>query len=240
MHENSISFNRKSPTMKKVFYSILVLSSLLSHAQKRPITHEDSAIIKHHLEYAELYLEKLEYRTAVDFYNKAAYLYWSYDEFKEAINIYQESWKAIPNLEDHNLTATVSNNLGTLHSDLGNIDTALYFFKRNLDAREALGQKVGAISALINIAVILNRKNEYKTSLEYLKKARDYSLDIEDFEQLGRCYASFSEIYTALNNEESAHDYFKLYQYVSELNSVGTTKSKLQEIKNREAGINNN
>ncbi len=223
---------------KNSLLSMCMLSIFSAYAQDiMVLDHDDSLVIQHHLEYANHYFERQESRTASEFFNKAAYIYWEHDLYLEALRHYKQSFTIIEGLEDKNLLATVSNNIGTLYGDLSYPDSALYFFKINLEARESLGQKIGAISALVNIAVIYSVLEQYSDAIRHLDKARDYAVDIEDYNQLGRCYAALSEAFGELDKTEASMGYFQLFNFVNDLNNQGATSQHLIEIQSREKKI---
>ena len=191
-----------------------ILVGKLVFPQVQPLSRQDSAQVVKHIESYDLYKFRGDQRTASEFLNKLAFIYWNHNQYQRAIDYYLESLNINRQLANENGVAMLNNNLGTLYGDLGKYDTALYYFEQTYGSRKANKQKIGMLSALINMSVVLTNLEQYYKAIEKLDEAIGYAIEINDLVQLRLCYGSLAEIYEKLGDSEKTLHYFDLYSTI--------------------------
>ncbi len=214
----------------------LMLSCALSMAQVQPLSRHDTSEVLKYTENYELYLSKGDKRTASEFINKIAFIYWNHNQYREAINFYLRSLDLNKGLGNENGIAMLNNNLGTLYADIEAYDTALFYFKKTYGARKANNQKIGMTSALINMSVVYNNLGEPEQAIKMLNDAVSYSIELNDLQQLRLCYGSLAEIYERLGDAEKTLHYFELYSEIydkAQKKEIEKVETELLEEKNK-------
>jgi len=90
-------------------------------------------------------------------------------------------------------------------------------FQRTLAARRSKKEKVGIISALVNMSVVLNNLNRYAESSEGLEEALELAREMNDPVQMRSCYGMLSETFEKAGNVERSIYYFNLYRSFHEM-----------------------
>ncbi|WP_289054380.1 SpoIIE family protein phosphatase [Carboxylicivirga marina] len=217
---------------------IVVIAGLLychcSYAQVLDpiaLSRQDSVMVKKNQEAISVHLASAEKREASDFMNQTALLYWEHNQFRKAIEFYNESYKINAFLNNENGMAMINSNLALLHAELKEYDLALDNFFTTYSIRKAKGEKVGAISALINMSIVNNNLFKYDQSIKMLKEALDMSRELNDIEQMKSCYGMLCESYEKAGRVDTAMYFFNLYRTFHEISQdkkVGEAMHKLE------------
>jgi len=188
----------------------------------------DSFAISDAIKNAEIQKGAGDKRTASDFYNRAALIYWEHNYFPEAITYYQKSLKLNEELFNSSGVSMLHNNLGMLHADIKQYNKSLEYFRKALDYRKMVKHSIGIISTQINMSVVLNNLERYTESAALLEDALSLARETYDVNQMKSCYGMLSETYERAGDSEKAKSYFDLYRTFHE-------KSQLdKEVKNME------
>ncbi|MEM6299267.1 MAG: SpoIIE family protein phosphatase, partial [Bacteroidota bacterium] len=100
---------------------------------------------------------------------------------------------------------------------------------RTLTARRANKQKVGIISSLINISVVLNNLKRYDESIKSLEEALDIAREMNDPEQMKSVYGMLSETYEKAGDTEKSLYWYEYYKTFTEnLSRQKVTESKAE------------
>ncbi|HEY9115783.1 MAG TPA: sensor histidine kinase [Bacteroidales bacterium] len=109
--------------------------------------------------------------------------------------------------------------LGNVYEKLKNYDSALAIYERTYKLSNELGFKGYANTSLSNIAVCYFRQEKFTESEIALKKAINYSIEIDDKAGLARLYSNIGIIYRHQDKNELAfQSYLKALQIAEELN----------------------
>lgn len=211
---------------------ILLLFSLSVQAQYHPLSKSDSGIILNNLEKYEFLLGKEDLRGASEALNNAAFVFWTNNFYKEAVDLYTNSLNLNERLANENGIAMINNNLGMLYADLGEYESSLDHFTRTLAARRASQEPVGIISAEVNMAVVLNNLGRYDESVKLLLEALDIAREMYDKYQMRSVYGMLSETYEKMGEVEKSLTYFSFYKSFHEeiqREEIVGIKSELKE-----------
>jgi two-component system, sensor histidine kinase and response regulator len=203
----------------QIFYSILfsVLLSLFipnkiySQAEEKTLKIEELSVEKC-LDLAAQKEKAEQYRDATEFLNRAAYICWDKKELDKAIEYYLKSIelnKLINN--SHGITAIYSN-LGMIYSDRGEYKKALECFQKTLDGRKDSPDKANRISTLINMSIPLKNLKRYSDAAGRLQEALILARELNDPDEMKKCYGMLAETYEKAGNNDSTIYYFNLYR----------------------------
>lgn len=199
--------------MKFITTALLFFFLLIeAFGQRQPLSRQDSALV---LKFDQAYEQNLrngDKRRATDMLNQKAIIYWNHNQYQEAVNEYDKSLALNKELGNENGIAMISNNLGMLNADLQNYQKSLGYFYTTLAARRSQKEKVGMISALINMSVVYNNLSKFDSSIVNLDEALRLARELNDVEQMRSCYGMLSETYEKKGDTEKSYKYFELYR----------------------------
>ena len=220
--------------MKKFFFLVIIFIPLFSFSQfqKHDLSRQDSALITKYENASDEHLSLNNIKESSRFNNMIAEIYWEHNYFDEAINYYQKSLKLNESLSNENAIAMINSNMALIYTDKGDFDKALKYFKVTLSTRKANREKIGTISALINISVVLNNLKRYDESVIHLLEALDYAREMNDEKQMCSCYGMLSETYQKSGNSEKSLYYYGLYKSFHELVTEVTVNKSNEEMLN--------
>ncbi len=194
-----------------------------------PLSANDSAVVEKYLRLSDEWKDRGDEKEASRYQNEAAMVYWNHNQFQKAIFHYEKSLELNHYLDNENGVAMIHNNLGMLYSDINDFETSYEYFQRTLTARRANKQKVGIISSLINISVVLNNLKRYDESIKNLKEALDVAREMNDPEQMKSVYGMLSETYEKAGNTEKSLYWYEYYKTFTEnLARQKVTESKAE------------
>ncbi len=180
--------------------------------KSHPLSRDDSAQLIEFKKKSDDFLARSNDKTASDWMNRIARLYWDHNYFEEAAEYYEQSLALNKKLGNENGIAMINSNLGLIYNDMQNFEKAKKHFEETLAARRAKKEKFGMISALINLSVVLNSLKRYNESAEHLEEALVLAKERNDPDQMKSCYGMLSDTYRMAGNPEKSASYFKLYQ----------------------------
>lgn len=135
--------------------------------------------------------------------------------FNKAIEIYLQ-------LDMQDNLGVCYNNLGTLHRNLNNIDSAEVYMIKSMRIRESTGNLQGFAISLNNLAYLnyekalstddlVQRNFYYNTAIEYAKRSLEVSKSLNSLYTRSNSYGTLTQIYLELKNYEEAMNYQSLY-----------------------------
>lgn len=190
------------------------------------LSRQDSAIITKYKESASKLETQNNLKEASDYYNQVAMKYWEHNYLNEALSYYKKSLELNSRLGNRNAIAMINSNIALILADKKEYIESLNYFEQTFVVRKAKNEKIGMISALINMSVVLNNLNRYDESIQKLLMALDYSREINDAQQMRSCYGMLSETYQKSGDFEKSMYYFDYYKSFNEL----VTETKVKKI----------
>ncbi len=217
MHQNISGFllNLTGAFGYFLIRSIILLSvSIPNFAQEK--TSVNKLSIDQCLTVADEKEKSGDIREATRFINEAADKYWDAKNYDEAVKLYNRSITLNQKISNENGIAGINSNLGLIYFDKGEYEKSLDCFRKTYHYRHSQNEKPAAISALINMSVVLNKTKRYDEAVVVLDEAASTAREMNDLEQMRSCYGMLSETYTKAGNTTKAADYFYLYKTVHE------------------------
>ena len=140
------------------------------------------------------------------------------------------------NTEKNRYRAKLLNDLGRLHSSLGNKNDALDYYSDSLRILQKIGDKAGEGRTLNNISQIYHDRGDYETTLKYLKQSLNIQQEIGDKAGEGITLNNISQIYDARGDYETALKYLKqslnIRQEIGDKAGEGMTLNNISAIYN--------
>ena len=181
------------------------------------LSRNDSASVIEFKQKSDEALARKDLKTATDWLNRIAKLYWDHNQFAEAATYYEKSLTYNETLGNENGIAMIQSNLGMIYFDQGRYHESLSFFEKTLAARRARKEKYSIISSLTNLAVVNNKLEQYPASILYLEEALNLALELNNPEQMKSCYGMLAETYEKAGDTKKTMQYFNLYRDFHEL-----------------------
>ena len=138
--------------------------------------------------------------------------YFFKDNYYLATRYFTEAREIADSLKDNTAIGVYSNGLGLVNLALGNLDTAVTYFKRTAVVCEKTGNLSDMSGALMNTGNCYIEKKDFPEASAFLKKALVIAEKVQDHELIAKVYLSLGMIrlYSneGKNGKPAASDYF--------------------------------
>ena len=167
---------------------------------------------------SDLYTHTENYKKAIYYIKKAIP---EYDKIKDPIQKQKQKIKGYGNI-----------GLQYLSIDL---DSAAYYFNKSLSLQDTILIKNYNVSNYVGLGEVYNKKGEYKKSIEYLKKAEELNLKVEDSYYMTSIYDLLQDSYKKIGNTNEHNKYKVLYlenlqkENSKKLNGVNTLVNEVKK-----------
>jgi serine phosphatase RsbU (regulator of sigma subunit) len=148
---------------------------------------------------------------AAEALNKLAFYYWEMEMHELALQSFELSVVLNIELRNSNAVKAIYSNMGMIHSDMGQPETALVFFRKSLLLSRSHENKQDIGTNLINMAVALNSLNRADEALVNLEEAVVVITELNNKNLLRTCYGMLAETYEAKGDSQKSMEYFTLY-----------------------------
>ena len=136
-----------------------------------------------------------------------AYIYKLQGDYSLALNLYQESIQIDMELGDEEGVALTYHNLGDLYYYLAEYDTALCYFEKALPLYEKLEDTVRIIKAIVNIAAVHEKNDDFQFSIKENRNALEMAKESVNKRMEGLCLNNLGANFINLNELDEAFDY---------------------------------
>lgn len=143
--------------------------------------------------------------------NKLAFYYWEVEKFAKALDAFEQSVTINKEIGNNNAIKAIYSNMGMINSDIGQLETALVFFRKSLLISKLQENKQDISTNLINIGTSLLALNRNEEALQNLNEALSVSLEFKNKKLLKTCYELLAETYRKLGDSQKSMEYFALY-----------------------------
>ena len=169
-------------------------------------------------------------REATFYLNAAAEKYWDSKDYQNAIKYYNQSIELNKTIPNWNGIAGINCNLGLIYFDMDEFEKSYEYLQLTYTYRKEQGEKLSVVSALVNMAVTLNKMERYNEQIKALEEAVIVARELNDLEQMRSCYGMLSEAYTKAGNTEKAAEIFYLYKAIHDALLTDTEKRYKAEL----------
>ncbi|TCD01653.1 histidine kinase [Pedobacter psychroterrae] len=172
----------------KIYVALLLLTTMWAMTSVPARAQKDSARIKELLDKAYVF---------------------EVSEPRKALKIYQDAYQ-LSLKEKYELGAFKSMQYsGIVHNDIGNYDSALYYYQKSKPHSERMGYKRGQAQTFINIGNTYQFKGDYELAVSnYLSGLKIFET-LKDSAALSQSYQNFSAIYATIKNPKLEVFYLK-------------------------------
>ena len=181
-------------------------------SQIQPLSRNDKAQVEKSTTQYEAAISEGLTKEASRYLNDIANLYWEHNDYKKAIEYFEQSKELNAQLGNENGLAMIHNNLGMLYSDIAEYDNALTYFEKTLAARRSFNNTDGIVAALKNLTVVCNNLGMYERSIDMLKEALSIERESNDAERIASVYSMLSETYERAGDLENTKYYYDLFR----------------------------
>ncbi len=191
------------------------------------------------------YLGVLKERCRLGFklYDCAKYLlytgiyYHRINNYDSALFYYHKSRPILHSLKDYRGYMAVNNNLGALHEEYGNIDSAagyLFSILTFVDSVKDNSLDLELSKTFLNIGVLYQNQKEYALAEEYYIRSLKIKQKHEDIKGISVLYNNLAIVNYFKNDIKSAESYFlealKIYELVKDIRGLSRTFFNIGEI----------
>jgi len=155
-----------------------------------------------------------DFRKASSLNSKMAIIYWNNQLQQQAIDHFLKAAALLNRIQPppFDELKTIYTNVGVVYTQMENLDEALLYFNKSLDARKKLvNGKEAVASGMVDIAYILISKKDFKQALEVLNPALDISTSINNAKLILSCYNLLSKCYTVTGNNRKSQEFQDKY-----------------------------
>jgi class 3 adenylate cyclase len=155
--------------------------------------------------------EKLGYTRGLAISYKAIGMgYYFENNWVDATVNWKQALAAFDTVGDQNGVSNMLNNLGAVHFNGGDDESAIDYYLQSLRVAESINDTLRIATALINIgSVYLNKEANRPLAFDYYKRALPLSMKLKDMDAFGTCAVNMGEFFLNSNNTDSALYYFE-------------------------------
>jgi len=151
--------------------------------------------------------------------------YKTVQEFDSAKSFYKRVVKLGKEIEWDMAISAGLGGLANLYLVKNELDSALVIHKEAYDLEIKIGNSLGAVVSILEIADIYRKQNNYTNSLIWLKNGEKVAKENKFDERLSDIYEMYSAVYSKTGKYKEAYEYLLLfYEISSEINSTETKK----------------
>jgi len=160
---------------------------------------------------AKKYGESGDYPRQAEMFYKAGMQYWEEGNSEKALDCFRNSVVVNQQIGNKNALLNLYTNIGTLLSDLNQLEDALLEFRKSLKIRQELGDKQQIISGMLNVASVLNTIGRHYETISEAEKALELAKVTNSEQYIRSCYGILAETYKAVGKNSKSMEYFNLY-----------------------------
>lgn len=151
-----------------------------------------------------------------------------------AIALHYESIAIFEAIGSQRLLAWAYNGMGALHYQQYDYDEALVYFMRSMNMRKKLNDPEEVAKSMINIALIFNTKDQYDSSLFYLKGSLPPFIESGDELMESIIYSNLGSTYSYQGDLKNASLYYNktrvIQERINDKEGLGVLYRKLGEL----------
>ena len=217
----------------KLFYLLFFFLTALSISAQELLLYDGTKLtLEKCLEIAERKEKEGDKKEATRFLNQAASMTWEAKNYSKAIEFYEKSLLLNQDIHNDNAISMINNNLGMIYADERRYEKSLDAFNETLKYRRITHEKLGIISALVNMAVVLNNLNRFDEAARRLEEALQLATETNNVQQMRSCYGMLAETYDKAGNRQKSTEYFNLYRTFHEMEQKTKEARYVQDAEN--------
>jgi len=199
--------------------SLLPLITILAFPQlagAQSLSSEDRKTAQQYEQKIARYQETGNQRSALEYLNKLAFLYWNNQLYEQALSCFDKSLKINKKLNNASGVKKTYYYQGMIWSEAQEYTRAVASFKNGLQISREMNMKDSRLSGLLNLAQTYQLMDEYTTSNQYSQQALRLAKELNDMKRVRTCYGLLSENHKKLGNSEESIKYFDLFSSIDQ------------------------
>jgi len=167
-------------------------------------------------------------------YMQVGNYYTEQSNYKTALDYFEKAWAVYIKLGDLSGEKNIINNIGNVHRYIGDYDKALEYFLKALQMSEEQEDKKGIAYALNNIGILYAIQEKYEIVLEYFLKTLAISEELGDKTGIAYSLNNIGLVYEELEEYDNALEYhsksLKIKEEVGNKNGVSSSLKNIGNI----------
>ena len=131
-------------------------------------------------------------------------------QYPEALDNYQKAAEIFNKLNDLRGEAFCYNNIGGIHSEIGNLDLAVAYWNKTLNIKKALKDTVSIAKTFNNLGVAYKNQGKYDLAFSTLNQALKLFKSLNDIKGVAMVYTNMANIFQRKEEFEKALKYARL------------------------------
>jgi len=200
----------------KIFFFLLVAIFLAfpQLARSQSLSDKDRQKEQEFEQKIATYQEAGNQRSALEYINKLAFLYWDNKLYDQALSYFDQSLDINRNFNNRNGVRKIYYYRGMIWSETQEYSRAVESFKKGLQISRELQMKDSRLSGLLNLAQTYQLMDQYTASNEYSRQALKLAKELNNLKKVRTCYGLLSENHKKLGNSEQSIKYFDLFSSI--------------------------
>jgi tetratricopeptide (TPR) repeat protein len=135
-------------------------------------------------------------------------------------------------LDDKYLLSEIFENIGSIHEDLKNLDSAFFYFNKAYDVSLGLGYNINLISKLNNLGDVKRKKHQKEKALSYYFEALKLSRESQEAYQESSALRDIAKTYADFEDFRLAYSYLDSGRMVYQMIFSNETATQQEEFYN--------
>lgn len=131
-----------------------------------------------------------------------------YDAFDDVDNSLKYRYEAMTIPPENDYSSSIYNVLGLIHTDLGNYDSALYYFNKLHDIARDNGVKVWQVIAMGNTIDVFTEQGMYDSALQIAMHVLTLAEQYTGGDVAANLLSTIASIYQDMGNDQQAAEYY--------------------------------
>jgi uncharacterized protein HemY len=193
--------------MKRCYVLLLLLLTIqVSSVLAKQNPEDDSKVNMDSLE-SILLSSKGDKHKLANIYEKMGNIFYTNDDYQNALKHYQDALKIYEDLNDTKGAATLYADIGEMYLDQRNYTKALEYFRKSLTNQEKVADKSGIIKATLKIAEVYEAKGDIRSAREFNLKALEEAENLRDEKLIGNALSNLGDVFVKLGSYQDAIQY---------------------------------
>lgn len=142
-------------------------------------------------------------------YSQIGKAYLEKKDYSTAMNNFEKALKEVEQINNNIEKAKILNNIGTVYYITNVFDKAFDFYKQALTLREKIGDKDEISKSLNNLSALFINQGKFDIALNYKKKQVELWEQTNNKPELADAYNSLGQLYFESGQNDSALSYFQ-------------------------------
>jgi serine phosphatase RsbU (regulator of sigma subunit) len=212
-----------------LLFILLGMSENIKAQQMNPLSSDEREQVGKFEEMVKYNKNRENYKTAISYLNKIAFIYWNAGNPNKAIEYFLKTVPLNERVNNYENIKKIYSNIALIYADMEDIPNAKKYFRESLEIRRKLNNRKDIATGLIDYGYALALNKEYEKAIEYLDEAQKISVKQEYSDLLPNIYRQLAKNYNNLGNIKKGNEYENKYKSYQEYVQTEQMKEEYQE-----------